>query len=49
MRPKVGFRPTIPHHAAGIRMLPPASVPTWSGPNPAAAAAAAPEEEPPVV
>ena len=38
-RPKLGFSPTRPHHAAGMRIEPPASVPTCSGPNPAAAAA----------
>ena len=48
-RPKLGFRPTTPHQAAGMRTEPPASVPICSGPNPAAAAAPAPEEEPPGV
>ena len=38
-----------PDQAAGMRMEPPASVPTCSGPKPAAAAAAAPAEEPPGV
>ena len=49
MRPYEGLSPTSPHQAAGIRTDPPASVPTCSGPNPAAPAAPAPEEEPPVV
>ncbi len=48
-RPKVGFSPTRPHHAAGMRIEPPASVPICSGPNPAAPAAPAPDDEPPVV
>src|ERR1700733_4648400 len=48
-RPKVGFSPTTPDHAAGMRIEPPASVPICSGPNPAAAAAAAPDDEPPGV
>src|SRR3954462_13023767 len=49
IRPYVGFSPTSPHHAAGMRTEPPASVPICSGPNPAAPAAPAPEDEPPVV
>jgi hypothetical protein len=48
-RPKVGFRPTTPHQAAGRRMEPPASVPKCSAPKPAAAAAPAPAELPPGV
>ncbi len=48
-RPSVGFRPTRPHHAAGMRIEPPASVPICSGPKPAAPAAPAPDDEPPVV
>ncbi len=48
-RPKLGFSPTTPHHAAGMRIEPPASVPTCSGPKQAAAAAPAPAEEPPGV
>lgn len=31
-RPRLGFRPTMPHHAAGRRMEPPMSVPRCSGP-----------------
>src|ERR1700733_7971827 len=49
MRPYVGFSPTRPHQAAGIRTEPPASVPMCNGPKPAAPAAPAPEDEPPVV
>ena len=48
-RPNVGLSPTTPDHAAGMRILPPPSVPTCSGPKNEAAAAAAPEDEPPVV
>src|SRR3984885_5723986 len=48
-RPKLGFRPTRPHQAAGMRMEPPASVPICNGPNPAAPAAPAPEDDPPVL
>src|SRR5579859_5662059 len=48
-RPSVGFRPTRPLHAAGMRIEPPASVPICNGPKPAAPAAPAPEDEPPVV
>src|SRR5215472_9798980 len=48
-RPSVGFSPTSPHHAAGMRIDPPASVPMCSGPKPAAPAAPAPDDEPPVV
>ena len=49
MRPSVGFRPTRPDHAAGMRIEPPASVPICNGPNPAAPAAPAPDEDPPGV
>ena len=31
-RPKLGFSPTSPHHAAGSRIDPPMSVPRWIGP-----------------
>ena len=41
-RPKVGLWPTIPQNAAGMRIEPPASVPTARGPMPAATAAALP-------
>src|SRR5690625_7330065 len=39
----------MPQKAAGIRILPPPSVPTAHGPIPAATAAAAPPDEPPGV
>ena len=45
--PYVGFRPTIPHKAAGWRMEPPVSVPIATGASPAATAAAEPPELPP--
>src|SRR5690606_41630956 len=48
-RPCVGLKPTMPQKDAGIRMLPPPSVPTAHGPMPAATAAAAPPDEPPAV
>jgi hypothetical protein len=32
MRPRLGFRPNTPHHAAGRRTEPPMSVPRCSGP-----------------
>src|SRR5690625_3176552 len=48
-RPCVGLSPTMPQKLAGMRMLPPASVPTASGAIPAATAAPAPPEEPPGV
>ena len=48
-RPKLGFRPTLPQKAAGMRTLPAPSVPMPIGPMPAATAAAAPPEEPPGV
>src|SRR4029077_3737232 len=47
MRPRLGFNPTSPHHPAGRRTEPPMSVPTWSGPYPAAPAAPAPALDPP--
>ncbi len=49
IRPKLGLSPTTPHHPAGNRTEPPMSVPTCSGPYPAAAAAPAPALEPPGV
>src|SRR5699024_11466143 len=49
IRPWVGLNPTMPQKAAGMRILPPPSVPTAQGPIPAATAAAAPPEEPPAV
>src|SRR5690625_2851256 len=48
-RPCVGVSPTMPQKLAGMRMLPPPSVPTASGAIPAATAAPAPPEEPPGV
>src|SRR6201996_1184681 len=45
--PYVGFKPTIPHSAAGWRIEPPVSVPSAHGARPAATAAALPPEEPP--
>src|SRR5262249_30641215 len=49
MRPKEGLWPTIPANDAGMRIEPPPSVPTASGPRPAATAADAPPLEPPGV
>ncbi len=48
-RPKLGFSPTLPQNAAGMRIDPAPSVPTLSGPSPAATAAAVPPDEPPGV
>src|SRR5947209_1047447 len=48
-RPRLGFIPTIPQHAAGIRIEPPPSDPVAAGTIPAATAAAEPPEEPPGV
>lgn len=48
-RPYVGFSAKIPQNAAGIRTLPPPSVPSDSGPAPSATAAALPPLEPPAV
>lgn len=48
-RPKLGFKPKVPHSAAGLRIEPAPSVPMAIGAMPAATAAAAPPEEPPVV
>ena len=45
----LGFRPTMPHQAAGMRTEPPMSVPSASGTQPAATAAPEPPEEPPGV
>src|SRR5216683_1668778 len=47
-RPKVGFSPAIPQSADGLRMEPPASVPSAPIHNPAAIAAADPLLDPPV-
>src|ERR1700681_1839844 len=48
-RPKVGFTPTTPQNEDGTRIEPTPSVPTASGPHPAATAAAAPPLDPPLV
>src|SRR5205807_4129232 len=48
-RPRVGFRPTRPQHAAGMRIEPPPSLAWATGTTPAATAAAEPPEEPPGV
>src|ERR1044071_5973538 len=48
-RPKVGLMPKRPENAQGMRIEPPPSVPTASGPMPEATAAAAPPEDPPGV
>ena len=49
MRPRCGFSPTRPQHAAGMRIEPPPSLPCATGTMPAATAAAEPPEEPPGV
>src|SRR3989440_3551591 len=48
-RPRVGFIPTRPQHAAGIRIDPPPSEPVANGTRPAATADADPPEDPPGV
>ena len=48
-RPNEGLSPNTPVKAQGMRIEPPPSVPSVSGPMPAAIAAAAPPEEPPGV
>ena len=48
-RPNVGFRPTIPQYAAGIRIEPPVSVPSAWSHTPAATSAAEPLLDPPDV
>ena len=48
-RPKVGFSPKMPQNAAGMRIEPPASLPTASGQIPASTAAALPPLLPPGV
>ena len=48
-RPKLGFKPKLPQNAAGMRTEPAPSVPTESGPMPAATATAVPPDEPPGV
>src|SRR5260370_13007802 len=49
MRPWLGFSPTNPQNAAGIRVDPPPSLAVHMGTNPAATAAAEPPDEPPGV
>ena len=49
MRPKDGFMPNTPQQLAGILMEPAPSLPSASGPSPAATAAAAPPLEPPAI
>src|SRR5947209_13636701 len=48
-RPRVGFIPTSPQAAAGMRIDPPPSDPVANGTSPAATAAAEPPEDPPGV
>ena len=48
VRPRDGFSPTTPHHAAGSRIEPPMSLAWATGTNPAATAAAAPPLDPAV-
>ena len=48
-RPRLGNRPNTPLNAEGMRIEPPPSVPTASGPSPAAVATPAPPLEPPEV
>jgi hypothetical protein len=43
------LKPTIPQHAAGIRIEPPESVPSAASARPAASAAAEPPLEPPAI
>jgi hypothetical protein len=47
--PCVGLKPTIPQHAAGIRIDPPVSVPSAASTSPAASAAADPPLDPPAI
>ena len=49
MSPKVGFRPTHPHSAAGMRTLPPVSLPVAAATSRAATAAADPPLDPPAI
>ncbi len=49
MRPKLGFKPTMPQKEAGMRTEPPMSEPSASGTEPLATAAPDPPEEPPGV
>jgi len=47
--PYVGFNPTTPQHAAGMRIEPPVSVPSAASARPRTSAAADPPDEPPGV
>src|SRR5579872_2997587 len=47
-RPNEALKPTTLHQAEGMRIEPPASVPSASGTSPSATAAALPPDEPPV-
>jgi hypothetical protein len=49
MRPRLGFSPTSPQQAAGMRIEPPPSLPCAIGTMPAATAAPEPPDEPPGV
>ena len=48
-RPRVGFRPTTPQAAAGMRIEPPPSEPVATGTMPAPTTAPAPPLEPPAM
>ncbi len=48
-RPKVGFSPTVPQKAAGMRIDPPVSLPMAANTISAATAAADPPLEPPAI
>ena len=47
--PRVGLKPMSPVQAAGMRTLPPVSVPSATSASPAATAAALPPDDPPTV
>ncbi len=49
MRPRLGFRPTKPQNAAGMRIEPPMSVPSANGTQPPDTATPEPPDEPPGV
>jgi hypothetical protein len=48
IRPRVGFKPMMPHWLAGLRIEPPPSLACATGTIPEATAAAAPPLEPPL-
>jgi len=48
-RPGLGLKPTTPLKAAGVRKLPPRSLPVASQTSPLAKAAADPPEDPPAL